>query len=123
MARLMRPRLSMLESSVKCELGAHIFVSLGYLDELIWPRESFCRDANSFQVFVKIFGRSTITLEVVEDECVAGIKIRSQDLAEIPEEQRDQQRLSFDEERLDDTKTLSDCNVHKGSKLCLVGRY
>ncbi|CAM0870998.1 unnamed protein product [Alopecurus aequalis] len=71
------------------------------------------------QIFVKIIGGKTITLEVKNSDTIYSVKAKIQDKEGIP---GGQQRLVFDDRLLEGGGTLEDHNVQKNSMLHLILR-
>ncbi len=69
-------------------------------------------------IFVKtVTGKTTITLSVVPDDSIQNVKKKIMDEVGIPVEQ---QRLTFDNEILEDDRSLSAYNILKDSTLHLI---
>ena len=60
---------------------------------------------------------STITIEVAQDDKIINLKIKIHDKVDIPPEQ---QCLIFHGRKLDDEKTIADCNIVKETTIYLV---
>jgi hypothetical protein len=93
------------------------FHDFGSLDESIWPKNSFSRDLNSFQIFVKTLTGKTITLEVVADESVEELKIKVQEMEGISDKE---QRLVFSGKQLEGGRCLKDYEIVSLSTLHLT---
>ena len=74
---------------------------------------------DAMTIFVKTLADKTITLEVKPSDSVWDVKAIIEGKKGIPP---DRQRLFFSGMQLEDGLTLSDCNIQKGSALCLVLR-
>ena len=70
-----------------------------------------------FQIYIKTPKERIIELEVEASDTIESIKEKIQDKERIPP---NQQQLMFAKKSLQDEATLSDCNIHQESVLCLV---
>ncbi|CAG8509447.1 17775_t:CDS:2 [Cetraspora pellucida] len=77
--------------------------------------------SNSYlgQIFVKSLTGKIITLECKRNDTIETIKLKIQNMENIPP---NQQKLIFAGRRLEDDKMLSDYNIQKGSTLHLILR-
>ena len=67
-------------------------------------------------LYIKTSTGKTITIQVKPSETIANIKVQIQDKEKIPP---DKQRLTFENNLLDDNSTLSDYNLPKKATLQL----
>ena len=67
-------------------------------------------------LYIKTSTGKTITIQVKPSETIANIKVQIQDREKIPP---DKQRLTFENNLLDDNSTLSDYNLPKKATLQL----
>ena len=80
---------------------------------------TFSHDESNIQVLIKIFScNKTISLEVKPSDTIQKIKSIIREEEEIPEHQ--QFDLILAGEKLDDDKTLSDCQILNGTTLNLI---
>ena len=82
------------------------------------PNQSTLHLDNFFQIFVKIRGGKTISLDVNIDDCMKVVKQKIQDKEGIPP---DQYHLTFHGNRLKENLTLSDYNIQNNATLYYRG--
>jgi len=70
-----------------------------------------------FEIYVKTLRGSRFDLNVQSTDSVHSVKQKIQEKEGIP---ANCQKLLFDGQPLDDTKTLSECNISRHSELCLI---
>ena len=82
------------------------------------PNQSILHLDNFIQIFVKIRGGKTISLDVNIDDCMKVVKHKIQDKEGIPP---DQYHLTFHGDRLEENLTLSDYNIQNNTILYYRG--
>lgn len=77
------------------------------------------KSRGAMHVFIKTLTGETIALEVKPSDCINIVKVKIQDKIHVP---CDEQVLSFKKMVLNNTNTLADLNINKGSTLTLTSR-
>lgn len=100
--------------------GEELLVDYG--TESFWQK--FEQDARlngaRFDVYVKMLNSSTLTVSMLASETVRVLKMKVQEKCAHTPQDGAQQRLVFSGKELNDTDTLADAGVHKGSTIHLL---